>query len=118
MYGFIEAQASTGSLLARSRVIVQCLHQHTCLFDVLHELRRQPTNVINSYLKYKTHVSRQVCETPPDLLESKSEEYENYSPGSRYSTRFKHIPTYLQDFPYNPLSIDQNDDPRVRNNEG
>ena len=31
VYTYIEAQESTGSLHAHSQVVVQCLHQHTCV---------------------------------------------------------------------------------------
>ena len=33
VYMSIEAQTSTGSLHAHSQVVVQCLHQHTCLSE-------------------------------------------------------------------------------------
>ena len=35
VYTSIEAQQSTGGLHAHSQVVVQCSHQHICLFDIL-----------------------------------------------------------------------------------
>ena len=46
VYTSIEAQTSTGSLHAHSQVVVQCLHQHTCLSDRLQKRRKQPDNTI------------------------------------------------------------------------
>ena len=73
VYTSIEAQTSTGSLHAHSQVVVQCLHPHTCLFDMLNKLRRHPGIVIKEHLQHKAHVSRQVYETSADISESNLE---------------------------------------------
>ena len=59
----IEDQTSTGSLHAHSQVVVQCLHQHTSVSDVLQHRRMQPGDIIKEYLNCRTHVLRQVYET-------------------------------------------------------
>ena len=46
VYASNEAQTSTGSLHAHSQVVVQCLHQHTCLSEILQKLRKQPEDII------------------------------------------------------------------------
>ena len=56
VYTSIEAQKSTGSLHAHSQVFVQCLHQHTSIYDILDTLREKPHNISKEYLRYKEHV--------------------------------------------------------------
>ena len=60
VYTSIEAQTSTGSLHAHSQVFVQCLHQHTTLWEIVTQLRAKPGDIVKEYLDYKAHVSRQV----------------------------------------------------------
>ena len=55
----IEAQKSTGSLHARSQCFVQCLHQHTPLWEVLAIIRSHNAEFVPRFLRYKAHVSRQ-----------------------------------------------------------
>ena len=56
----IEAQKSTGSLHAHSQVFVQCLHQHTPLWEILKQLKKGAGSMFNDYLNYKAHVCRQI----------------------------------------------------------
>ena len=46
----IGAQKSTGSLHAHSQLIIQCLHQHTSLHDVIAMLRQNCSHVVKYYL--------------------------------------------------------------------
>ena len=54
VYMSIEAQKSTGSLHAHSQVFVQCVHQHTSLYDILRKLRADPGQIVKEYLDYNT----------------------------------------------------------------
>ena len=55
----VEAQKSTGSLCSHSQVFVQCLHQHTPLWEVLAYIRSQNPELVPRFLRYKAHVCRQ-----------------------------------------------------------
>ena len=46
VYTSIEAQKSTGSLHAHSQVFVQCLHQHTNIYQIMEKLREKPDSII------------------------------------------------------------------------
>ena len=46
VYTSIEAQTSTGSLHAHSQVFVQCLHQHTNIYQILDELKAKPDSIV------------------------------------------------------------------------
>ena len=71
VYTSIEAQKSTGSLHAHSQVFVQCLHQHTSIYDILEKLRETPDNIIKEYLRYKEHVCRQVYTEDNETVNAK-----------------------------------------------
>ena len=92
VYTSIEAQTSTGSLHALSQVGVQCLHQHTCLSEMLPKRCKQPGDIIKEYLSYKTHVVRQVYETDPEELQSKLEEHEKVWPKYKDSRMLNKLP--------------------------
>ena len=68
----IEAQKSTGSLHAHSQVVVQRLHQHTSIHDILNKLRDQPDSIIKEYLRYKEHARRQVYTQDVDTIEKQT----------------------------------------------
>ena len=55
----IEKQKATGSLHAHSQVFIQCLHQHMPLIKVFEFLKSGTADVVQRYLRYKTHVCRQ-----------------------------------------------------------
>ena len=78
VYTSIEAQKSTGSLHAHSQVFVQCLNQHTSIYQILDELKAKPDSIVKEYLRYKEHVCRQVYsenteDTNAKLAEAESE---------------------------------------------
>ena len=60
VYTSIEALKSTGALHAHSQLFVECLHQHTPLVDVMQRITGTGATVVQRYLRYKSHVSRQV----------------------------------------------------------
>ena len=76
----IEAQKSKGSLHAHSQLFVQCLHQHTPLAALIVQLASN-SDIVQDYLTYKSHVSRQVYADPQradarlQLLEADWPEY-------------------------------------------
>jgi hypothetical protein len=93
-YTSIEAQKSTGSLHAHSQLFVQCLHQHTPLVDVLARIRRVGgASIVEGYLRYKTHVCRQVYGPPPteEELEKVERDWPEYMHASNLTTH----PSYL-----------------------
>ena len=93
----IEAQKPTGTLHAHSQVLVQCLHQHTCLFEIFQKKHKQPGNIIQSYFNYKkNHVIPQVYETYLATLQSKLEGHEKAWPEYKDSSCFMNPPPYLQ----------------------
>ena len=51
VYTSIEAQKSSGSLHAHSQVFVQCLHQHTTLWEIVRKLRAEPGDITKEYLR-------------------------------------------------------------------
>ena len=59
-YLSIEAQKSGGSLHGHAQLHTQCLHQHTPLTEVLKVLARDKAHLVSDYLRYKSHVCRQV----------------------------------------------------------
>lgn len=71
VYTSIEAQKSTGSLHAHSQVFVQCLHQHTNLYQIMEKIREKPDGIVQEYLRYKEHVCRQVYSEETDVVNSK-----------------------------------------------
>ena len=85
-YTSIEAHKSKGSLHAHSQLFVQCLHQHTPLATILQRLRKGGHEIVQGYLKYKAHVSRQVYADTDGLeerLHALEEEWPEYE-GSRF----------------------------------
>ena len=65
----IEAQKSTGSLHAHSQVFVQCLHQHTPLWEIVKQLKKSAGSMFNDYLNYKGHVCRQVYASEREVVD-------------------------------------------------
>ena len=55
----VEAQKPTGSLHAHSQLFVQCLHQHTPLWEVLAYIRSRNPELVPRLLRYRAHVCRQ-----------------------------------------------------------
>ena len=55
-YTSVESQKSTGSLHEHSQVFVQCLHQHTNIYQILDKLRERPDSIVREHLQYKEHV--------------------------------------------------------------
>ena len=76
----MEAQKSTGSLHAHSQVFVQCLHQHTSIYQIMQELKEKPDAIVKEYLKYKEHVCRQVYTEHVDVVNEKLVEAESQWP--------------------------------------
>ena len=68
VYTSIEAQESTASLHAHSQVFVQCLHQHTSVWENVHNLRTKAGDIVKSSLDYKTNVSRQAYNSNREYL--------------------------------------------------
>ena len=73
----IEAQTSTGSPHAHSQVLVQCLHQHTPLWEIVKQLRKSTGLIVNEYLHYKTHVSRQVYTSDRHIVDTRLDTFES-----------------------------------------
>ena len=94
VYTSIEAQKSTGSLHAHSQVFVQCLHQHTSIYDLLQILREKPDNIIKEYLNYKSHVCRQVYTEDSEIVDNKLTIAESQWPEYKSNTMLTSIPGY------------------------
>lgn len=94
VYTSIEAQKSTGSLHAHSKVFVQCLHQHTNIYQIMEKLRYEPDNIVKEYLKYKEHVCRQVYTENVDVVNEKLAEAENQWPEYKTNELLTAIPAY------------------------
>ena len=93
-YTSIEAQKSTGSLHAHSQLFVQCLHQHTPLTEVLARIKQVGgRDIVEGYLRYKTHVCRQVYDPPP--TDAELEEVEKDWPEYEHSSNLTTHPSYL-----------------------
>ena len=88
----LKLQQSTGSLHAHSQVVVLCLHQHTCLSEVLQHVREQPGDIIKEKLNCKTHVIRQVYETDPEELHSEFDAHEKAWPEYKDSLFLNNLP--------------------------
>ena len=88
-----EAQKSTGSLHGHSQLFVQCLHQHKPLSEILRTMREQHGEVIDEYLRYKAHVSREVY-ADTTSLECKKAEAEAAWPEYTESLVLSDCPTY------------------------
>ena len=90
----IEAQKSTGSLHAHSQVFLQCLHQHTNIYQVLEKIREKPDAIVKEYLRYKAHVCRQVYTEDVDEVNTKLEEAESHWPEYKTNETLTSIPAY------------------------
>lgn len=91
----LEAQKSSGSLHAHGQGFLQCLHQHqplNVLFDVLQTGGR---HLVQDYLKFKAHVSRETY-ADPELFLSRMDEREKLWPKYEHSTLFLSSPSYLR----------------------
>ncbi len=62
----IESQKSTGALHGHSQLHVQCLHQHTPLRDIFHQITKGNTTIVQDYLRYKSHVCRKEYADPTE----------------------------------------------------
>ena len=94
VYTSIEAQKSTGSLHAHSQVFVQCLHQHTNIYQILEKLREKPDSIVKEYLRYKEHVSRQVYMENPEIVNTKLAEAESEWPEYKSNTMLTAVRRY------------------------
>ena len=90
----VEAQKGTGSLHAHCQVFVQCLHQHTALSEVLERIRGDGGDIVRKYLRYKSHVCRQVY-ADEKLAESRLPLRENDWPQYEKSRLLVSRPAYL-----------------------
>jgi len=90
----IEAQKATGSLHGHSQLFVQCLHQHMPLIKVFEFLKKGNAEVVRKYLRYKTHVCRQVY-ADKDLAEKRLPEQEAAWPQYKESKVLISRPSYL-----------------------
>ena len=93
VYTSIETQKSTGSCHAHSQVWVQCVHQHTPLSQLFAVAHDDTKHLISRYLRYKSHVSRQVYATVPSDADIRT--MENDWPEQRDATRIMCRPSYL-----------------------
>ena len=97
----IEAQKSTGSLHAHCQVFVQCLHQHTPLWEIIHKLKSDGADVIvDGYLKYKAHVCRQVYDSERDIVDARLDVFEKNWPNHSESVHLISAPSYMREQPY------------------
>ena len=90
----IEAQKATGSLHGHSQVFIQCLHQHMPLIKVFEFLKKGNAEVVRKYLRYKTHVCRQVY-ADKDIAEKRLPEQEAAWPQYKESKVLISRPSYL-----------------------
>ena len=65
IYISIEAQKSAGSLHAHGQLHIACMHQHTPLTDIISRVVQKP-EVVSQYLRFKSHVCREVYENVDD----------------------------------------------------
>ena len=105
----IEAQKSTGSLHAHSRLFIQFLHQHTSVHDIISMLRKNCTHVVQDYFYYRTHVCRQVVHTDKVSLEQQLDKHETAWPDYRDSTFLVTIPEYLREPSGDALNLNDTD---------
>ena len=104
VYTSIEAQKSGGSLHAHSQVYVQCLHQHTTIWDIVTALRKKPGDIVKDYLDYKTHVCRQVYTSSREEVEKKLNTLEQAWPEYKKATNLITYPEYLSALPQDVTS--------------
>ena len=97
----IEAQKSTGSLHAHCQVFVQCLHQHTPLWEIIRKVKGEGGDVIvDGYLKYKAHVCRQVYDSERQVVDARLDVFESQWPSYEKSVHLISAPAYLREQPY------------------
>ena len=97
----IEAQKSTGSLHAHCQVFVQCLHQRTPLWEIIHKLKSERGSAIaDGYLKYKAHVCRQVYASDRDVVDARLYSFEKQWPNYENAVNLISSPAYLSEEPY------------------
>ena len=97
----IEAQKSTGSLHAHCQVFVQCLHQHTPLWEIIHKLKSERGSaIVDGYLKYKAHVCRQVYASDRDVVDARLYSFEKQWPNYENAVNLISSPAYLSEEPY------------------
>ena len=80
---------------AHSQVFVQCLHQHTCLIEILQQLRTQLEDIIQEYVNYNAHVIRQTYTSDPTESQSNFEGHEKAWPEYKDSNCLTNLPPYL-----------------------
>ena len=114
----IEAQKSTGSLHAHSQLVVQCLHQHTPLWEIVTQLKKGAGSMFNAYLNYKAHVCRQVYASDRDVVDEKLNTFESQWPEYETATNLFGCPSYLRDVPYDPTSNVSDEGVREMQEEG
>ena len=73
---------------------VQCLHQHTSIYDILEKLRDQPDNIIQGYLDYKEHVCRQVYTEDTEVVDEKLLVAESEWPEYKKNKTLTEVPAY------------------------
>ena len=94
-YVSFEAQKSQGSLHGHGQLFPQCLHQHTPLREIAQRLAEPHVGriLVEKYLRYKSHVCRQVYENEKDL-ENQILETEAEWPEYRKSEKLISRPSY------------------------
>ena len=73
---------------------MQCLHQHTSIYDLLQTLREKPDNIIKEYLRYKEHVCRQVYTEDNETVDAKLIAAESQWPEYKSNTMLTSVPGY------------------------
>ena len=94
VYTSIEAQKSTGNLHARSHVFVQCLHQHTNIYEIINKIREKQDSIVKEYLRYKKHVCRQVYTENVYVVNAKLAEAESEWPEYERNETLTAMPAY------------------------
>ena len=97
---FIECQKA-GSLHIHGHLFVQCLHQHTPLWEIIQKLKSENGKVIvDGYLKYKSHVCRQVYASERDVVDARLHVFEGEWPNHKDSVHLISSPDYMSELPY------------------
>ena len=90
----IEAQKSTGSLHAHCQLFLQCLHQHTHLHNIFETIRKNGSGIVDDYLKYQSHVRRQVYAGSEADVAKKVEDAERHWPAYKVTSLLMSRPSY------------------------
>ena len=69
-----------GSLHAHVRVFIQCIHQHTPLEVIFEKIKNDGRSFVVNFLRYKSHVRRQVYATTDTWNAGDGEVVENAWP--------------------------------------